>query len=248
MNNSYTIRQKARNLIKKPNFGVSLKLSAFIVIWYLLDIGVSYYRQPNRIISEHAIAETIRYAAGSVTSGLFSSVVIGIFALGTMWGFVEWYRDKQVPEEPYAKSVRFWHGDTIRDVVVILGVRFIFIFLWSLLLFVPGIIKTYSYAQADLLFAEDVKNNRPIANATEYLTESRELMLGHKMELFVLDLTFIGWWILMALTFGLAAIYVVPYHTAARAEFFVELRGGVDEPAVKVEVLQPKQPSVDDEL
>ena len=55
------------------------------------------------------------------------------------------------------------------------------------------------------------------------MLRSQELMAGYKLRLFWLQLSFIGWWILVALTFGLAAIYVVPYYNATMAEFYIEL-------------------------
>lgn len=254
MISSYTIRKRARALMKL-DFKAALKLSAFIIICYILQVGLNYgdkNTNPALLVNlsgEHYFAGVISYAGGTVTSALLSAVVVGIFTLGTTWGFIEWQRTRETPSQPYAQSVRFWHGDTIRDTVVVLGVRFILTFLWTLLLIVPGIIKNYSYSQAALIYAEDVKNGRQIASATEYLTESREMMQGHKLELFVLDLTFIGWWILVGLTFGLLSIYVLPYYTAARAEFFISLQKNTNpaEQVVDVEVLQPKT-NKDDEL
>ncbi|MCL2088708.1 MAG: DUF975 family protein [Oscillospiraceae bacterium] len=81
-----------------------------------------------------------------------------------------------------------------------------FVFLWSILLIVPGIIKAISYSMAPFILAENQD-----MTAFEALNESKRITEGHKMDLFVLGLSFIPWLLLVGVTFGLAAIYVTPY-------------------------------------
>lgn len=95
----------------------------------------------------------------------------------------------------------------------------IFIALWSLLLIIPGIIKGFSYSMAFYILAEN-----PEMSVFEALTESRRLMDGHKMEFFVLNLSFIGWILLTAITFGIAGIYVNPYIFATNTNFYRYLK------------------------
>lgn len=92
--------------------------------------------------------------------------------------------------------------------------------LWMLLLIVPGIVKAYSYALAPYLVQD-----HPEMSASQAIDESMRLMEGHKMRLFMLDLSFIGWWLLCCLTFGLLTFIVAPYQMTARAEFYRELMG-----------------------
>lgn len=92
--------------------------------------------------------------------------------------------------------------------------------LWMLLLIVPGIVKAYSYALAPYLVQD-----HPEMSASQAIDESMRLMEGHKMRLFMLDLSFIGWWLLCCLTFGLLTFIVAPYQLTARAEFYRELVG-----------------------
>lgn len=98
-----------------------------------------------------------------------------------------------------------------------------FTMLWSVLLVIPGIIKMYSYSMALYILAE-----HPTMTAREALDESKRITDGHKMELFMLDLSFIGWFLLGTITFGIAFIYVTPYLNATRANFYNELRGPVN--------------------
>ncbi len=95
----------------------------------------------------------------------------------------------------------------------------LFIFLWSLLFIIPGIIKSISYSMSFYILAED-----PDISALEALNESKRLMDGHKMDFFVLLLSFIGWWLLCIVTFGIAAIYAAPYISATIANFYKSLK------------------------
>lgn len=110
----------------------------------------------------------------------------------------------------------------------------LFTFLWSLLFFIPGIIKGYSYSMAMYVLAE----NKGKA-ALECINESKKMTEGHKMELFVLDLSFIGWYLLTGITFGIAGIYVIPYVSATQVNFYNEIK-----PVVEVEAeTEPETPA-----
>ena len=91
----------------------------------------------------------------------------------------------------------------------------IFTALWSLLFIIPGIIKAYSYALAPYILAE-----HPEMSANDAIKESKRLMNGHKMDFFVLQLSFIPWALLICVTFGIASIYVSPYMSATYVNFY----------------------------
>lgn len=95
----------------------------------------------------------------------------------------------------------------------------LFTFLWSLLLFIPGIIKGYSYSMAMYILAE----NKGMS-ARECINRSKEMTQGHKWELFVLNLSFLGWALLCVVTLGIASIWVVPYMTATQANAYRYLK------------------------
>ena len=98
-----------------------------------------------------------------------------------------------------------------------LGLRCrIFVFLWTLLLIVPGILKSYSYSMFYY-----IRNDRPNMNAEDTMKESEELMRGYRWKLFCLQFSFIGWFILGIFTLGiLYFVYVIPKMNAATAEFY----------------------------
>ena len=64
----------------------------------------------------------------------------------------------------------------------------------------------------------------PELTASEALAKSQSMMKGHKMELFILELSFIGWYFVVALTFGIAALYVAPYMQATMANFYNSIK------------------------
>lgn len=105
------------------------------------------------------------------------------------------------------------------NVVVVQLLRSLFISLWSLALIVPGIVKGYEYAMIPYLLAENP--NMPHQRAFEL---SRMMTQGYKMDMFLLDLSFIGWYLLGFLPCGLGVFFVVPYHRAALAEQYTAMR------------------------
>lgn len=97
--------------------------------------------------------------------------------------------------------------------------RNIFIFLWTLLFIIPGIIATYRYAMAPYILYEN-----PGMSGYEAIQKSKELMTGNKWRLFCLNFSFIGWAILAALTCGIGILWLRPYQEAAYAAFYEEIK------------------------
>lgn len=95
----------------------------------------------------------------------------------------------------------------------------IFIALWTLLFIIPGIVKTFSYAMTFYILRDN-----PGISGSEAIERSRQMMNGHKWELFCLQFSFIGWILLSLLTFGVGAIFLAPYMETAKAEFYQNLK------------------------
>ena len=96
----------------------------------------------------------------------------------------------------------------------------LFIALWSLLLVIPGIIKTFEYMMVGYILADE-----PDMAAMAALRKSKQMMKGHKWNAFVLGLSFLGWELLGVLTFGILGIfYVRPYVEATFAELYLALK------------------------
>lgn len=89
----------------------------------------------------------------------------------------------------------------------------------SILFITPGIIVALMFSQAFFILAEDRSKS-----ITECLSESAEMMKGYKWEFFVLELSFIGWWIVSALTLGIGGLWVAPYQKVTEANFYLNLK------------------------
>ena len=106
------------------------------------------------------------------------------------------------------------------DVCITGILKWLFTGLWSLLFVIPGIVKSYSYAMTMYIMQD-----HPELSGNDAITKSRQMMDGHKFDLFILDLSFIGWYLLGALTFGILIIfYVEPYRQVTRTNFYEQLR------------------------
>ena len=115
----------------------------------------------------------------------------------------------------------FWNlMDGFQHFLKIIGLNIvsgIFVFLWSLLFVIPGIVASYRYRQALYLLLD-----HPEMGIMECIRESKRLMRGHKAELFVLDLSFIGWALLSIIPF--VSVYTLPYTESTYALYYDQLR------------------------
>ncbi len=128
-------------------------------------------------------------------------------------------KNSEESDAPLDYLSRGFKGD-YWNAVLVMFLRDLFIFLWTLLLIVPGIIKAYSYRMVPYILAEN-----PEMNYKEALDLSSKMMYGNKMNSFVLDLSFIGWMLLSGLTFGILYLfYVNPYMSATNAELYKAIK------------------------
>lgn len=94
----------------------------------------------------------------------------------------------------------------------------IYTFLWSLLFIIPGIIASISYTMTPYILSENTD-----LSVSEAINISKDMMMGNKWRYFCLDLSFIGWAILCAFTFGIGYLWLIPYKNAAKAAFYREI-------------------------
>jgi uncharacterized membrane protein len=110
--------------------------------------------------------------------------------------------------------------------------REIYIMLWSLLLIIPGIIEAYN-----LLLVPFIISDNPDIDRKRVLQISRDTMRGYKWKAFVLNLTFIGWYLLVALTCGLGMLFLSPYIESTYAQFYLTMR----ERAITEKIATPEE-------
>ena len=106
----------------------------------------------------------------------------------------------------------------------------VYTILWTCLLIIPGIVKSYSYALTPFILKDE-----PELRYNAAIEKSMRMMNGYKMKLFLLDLSFIGWMILSILTLGIGLLFLQPYMNTARAAFYEDLKAELSDRCVSEE-------------
>ena len=148
------------------------------------------------------------------------SLVLFILALPLTWGYQTLFLGAVRGGDATAKDMfEGYNKELFSRVLTTTLLYYVYVFLWCLLLIIPGFIKSYSYAMTPYILKDnpEMKNNAAIE-------ESMRMMDGHKLELFILDLSFIGWAILSILTCCIGFLWLVPYMNMARVNFFEDLK------------------------
>lgn len=176
------------------------------------------------------IVSVIVSLAGTLTCGLIGVLVAGPLTFGLSALYLKQARDRESMD---IGNLFKGFKDCLGDMLLLSLMRQIFLCLWTLLFIIPGIVKYYAYS-----FAYYLKADHPEYSWNQCLRESRVLAKGHKWHLFVLDLSFIGWYIVGVLCLGVGVLWVDAYHTAAKTQYYNSLVKGVQvsdeaaEPAV----------------
>lgn len=147
-------------------------------------------------------------------------LVLFILALPLTWGYQTLFLGAVRGGDATAKDMfEGYNKELFSRVLTTTLLYYVYVFLWSLLLLIPGCIKSYSYAMTPYILKDnpEMKNNAAIE-------ESMRMMDGHKLELFLLDLSFIGWAILSILTCCIGFLWLVPYMNMARVNFYEDLK------------------------
>ncbi|MCX7614489.1 MAG: DUF975 family protein [Clostridiales bacterium] len=105
------------------------------------------------------------------------------------------------------------------DIIKAMLWRALFTFLWSLLFIIPGIIKAYAYRMVPYILSDN-----PNIGYKRAIEISKKMTYGHKFAMWVLDLSFIGWYLLGTLAFLIGTWFVMPYENATKAELYLVLR------------------------
>lgn len=197
----------------------------------------------NNIFSKTWLMVLVAYFAVMMIINIASSITCGIAAIiisgPMMFGF---YRicvnvvkgKKNVDLEEL--FVGFKEG--FLNAFLVYLMMSLFTLLWSLLCFIPGIVKSYSYAMAPYILQDD-----PTKDWNKCINESKEMMKGHRWQLFCLDLSFIGWEMLGFLCCCIGIVFVYPYIEVARANFYMALKAmNEPEPAPEAEFEAQSEP------
>ena len=150
--------------------------------------------------------------------GSLLGIPIALVLLPVQWSYVASFLRLRNGEQVKVNNLFDGFKDYTRIFVTKL-LQFIYTMLWMMLFIVPGVMKSYSYAMTDFILLDD-----PTISDDKAIDKSMKMMEGHRMELFMLDLSFIGWALLAILTCGLGFLLLSPYVYAAHAEFYEDLK------------------------
>ena len=151
-------------------------------------------------------------SVASYCGGIPAMLIEGPLGVGVAFVFISLMRGKnKIDIEDMFKGFR----DNLGRNLLLGFLANLFVALWSLLFIIPGIVKLYAYSMAYY-----IANEHPEYDWKACLDESQRLTRGHKLDLFVLDLSFIGWYIVGSLCLGIGVLWVAPYHTCAKINYF----------------------------
>lgn len=148
------------------------------------------------------------------TAEFANLIIYGLFSLGYSSFFLKLSRGEKV------EIKEFWSKTNLFIPYLVISIlTAVFVFLWSLLFIIPGIIAALSYSMVYF-----VKLDNPDMSEIDALKRSKEIMNNHKLDYLVLLLSFIGWQILSILTFGILSFYVTPYMELTICNFYNEIK------------------------
>lgn len=224
------LKREAKMITKNAKVSAYLFTLLYLVIVYLLDLldlltsgvsvsEVSYYLDMFGITSSDVLARLSQPIFSLPTTVvLFLGVVIRLTSMVLGAGYIIY--TLSVRRGLYTSYGTLFDGFIFAGKVILLEVLItIFVFLWSLLLVFPGIIASYRYRFALYNLCE-----HPSMSVMEALRMSKAQTRGHKWQLFVLDLSFIGWNLLCSLTLGILSIWIMPYIQQTDIGYFVAIR------------------------
>ncbi|MCQ2491572.1 MAG: DUF975 family protein [Lachnospiraceae bacterium] len=152
---------------------------------------------------------------------LFCGILLTIFVFNMIEVGARRFFVKNLDHKPGAgEMIEVFRDKHYMDNVKTMLMKMVYQFLWTLLLFIPGIVKGYEYRMIPYILAE-----HPETSEKEAFRRSKELMNGEKMNAFIFDLSFFGWYLLAAVTLNIAGIlFVSPYKCCADAQLYEALK------------------------
>lgn len=207
-------------------WAICLSLFSWLIMYIANDI-VSLVID-KREITYSKIYDTVNgivytESDASTLVNLLVTVLLGLIFWGVTFTILQ-FRDKGDKPNIFKGMFSAYTDGKFTSSFVTYLVEIIFLLLWTILFVIPGIIKAYSYSMTAYIM-KDLYTAGKTPKITEAITKSRHLMNGHKIDLFVLQLSFIGWWLLGLITCGIGFIWIAPYYRQTMANFYRNLAG-----------------------
>lgn len=168
-------------------------------------------------------ADVLKYNDGFRATSLIINLLVMLISWGVIYSILAFRDNGQKPNIFKAMFSAYTNGYLKETLLTGIMIN-VFTTLWTFLFVIPGIIKGYSYALTPYIMKDMIDSDYKMS-ITEAITQSRKEMNGHKLDLFVLDLSFIGWWLLGIITIGIGFIWIIPYYRQTKANFYRSLVG-----------------------
>lgn len=217
------LKARAKQALRENGYWIAL--AVVVIVWVLTGIFSGAGRGP-RMEYRFGQSDFNAFTQGdfgilSAFAGLIGIVaaVYSIFVASPLTvGKSRFFLEHRLRPSSVGSLFRAF-GQGYLSVVKTMFLTGLFIFLWSLLFIIPGIIKAYQYAMVPYILAEN-----PGLEWRRALALSRKMTDGCKFDIFVLHLSFIGWCLLGILALGVGILFVGPYIEATMAELYATLR------------------------
>jgi uncharacterized membrane protein len=154
-------------------------------------------------------------SAASSVAGIGSLIIGGAIEWGLVYWFIRFSKEGETPEFGEVFHGFNYFGESLAAFLL----RMLYVVLWALLCIIPGIVFAIAYSQTFFIL-----NDNPDMSATNAIRLSREMMKGAKAKYFGLMLSFIGWFLLTMISFGIAGLWMVPYVWTTQAKFYEDLK------------------------
>ncbi len=210
MLNRIELKQNAKAITKSARVSAYQMTLLYLVIRFALSLADNYVSADDGTWvqigdMQFQVRSLFHHAAFPTPVVVFVSVLVWLLGCVLAAGYILYHQGVRRGEEMPIASLFDGFG-FVGKIVLLNLVMAVFIALWSMLLIVPGIIAAYRYRFALYNLCEN-----PELGVMDALNMSKAQTKGHKLDLFVLDLTFIGWGLLCALTLGILSIWITPY-------------------------------------
>lgn len=196
------LKEAAKNSLK-GKYGDAISVT---ILFSLITGGIASLVQ----VFTSSMGENVQ----GISSSCIELVAACLVTFGYMSFFLKISRNEKVEiNELWSKTDMF---TTFLVSAILIG---LFVSLWTLLLIIPGIIASYSYKMTHYILLDN-----PDMSVMDAIKKSKEMMVGHKMDLFVLELSFIGWALLGILTCGILYLWLTPYMVVTECNFYNNLK------------------------
>ncbi|MEE0877952.1 MAG: DUF975 family protein [Treponemataceae bacterium] len=189
----------------------------FYVIFFMINKDAFEFSMPDfsniqnfAYSYSYNVSPSDENATISLLTSLVNIIIYGIFGIAFAKFYLDMTQKDKMQFQDFLNNLSMFTRGILGQLWMTL-----WIFLWSLLFFIPGIVKTFAYSQMHYILAE-----YPEVSVTEAMKISMKITKGYKWDIFVMYLSFLGWMILSMLSCGIGFLWLIPYMNLSSANAY----------------------------